>query len=127
MTPLPRVPEKRVQADIVQLLRQLGFRVWTLGTVRRAGDHPGTMQSPGLPDLLAFGHGHLLCVEVKARGGQLRPSQAAFRAECLAAPAVAHVVGGVDDVVTWLAGTGVLTARPVLPVTGDVPEEGEAD
>ena len=123
---LPRVPEKAVQAQVVQLLRQLGFRVWTLGTVRRAGDHPGTMQSPGLPDLLAFGRGHLLCVEVKARGGQLRPSQAAFRAECLAGPAVAHVVGGVDDVVTWLAGIG-LFGRPVLPVTADVPEEGEAD
>ena len=119
----PRVPEKTVQADIVRLLQTLGYRVWVTGTVRPRGDFPGTCMTPGLPDVLAFGRGQLLCVEVKARGGQLRPSQVAFRAECQAA-GVAHVVGGVEDVVRWLTVAGVV--REPLP-PAPLPEEGETD
>jgi hypothetical protein len=125
---VPRIPERTVQADIVRLLRTLGFAVWVTGTVRPRGDHPGTCMTPGLADILAFGRGRLLCVEVKARGGQLRPSQVAFRDECQAA-GVAHVAGGVDDVVDWLIRSGVVAgviADAVVP-PADVPEEGEAD
>ena len=96
-----RVPERTVQADIVKLLTLIGFEVWTLGTTRRRGDHPGTMQSAGLPDLSAGGRGRCLMVEVKARGGQLRPAQVRFQAMCQAA-GVDHVAGGLDDVVAWL-------------------------
>jgi hypothetical protein len=117
-----RVSEKATQAAVVALLHKVGFRVWTIGTTRPNGDHRGTCQSPGLPDLLAFGRGRLLVVEVKARGGVLRPEQVAFRAECQAA-GVAHVVGGVEDVWAWLS-------RMWTPLNGHrdvLPEEGEAD
>ena len=123
-----RVPEKTVQADIVRLLETLGFRVWTTGTVRPRGDHPGTCMTPGLPDVLAFGRGQLLCVEVKARGGQLRPSQVAFRDACMAVKGnVFHVVGGVEDVVRWLTAAGVVRDGWAQPTPPPLAEEGEAD
>lgn len=48
-----RVPEKVVQAHIVQLIRSLGGRAYVLGTRRRSTDFHGTMQTPvgdGWPD-----------------------------------------------------------------------------
>jgi len=124
----PRVPEKAVQADCVTLLRWFGFHVIVLGTVRPQGDHPGTRQSPGAPDLIAIGHGRCLMVEVKARGGRLRPAQMVFRQRCLEAD-VSHVVGGVDDLIAWLQAEGVRRplALSTLAAAADVPEEGEAD
>lgn len=49
-----RLPEKAVQQQIVHLLRSLGAHVYEIGTRRRRQDYPGTMQSPGIPDLVAF-------------------------------------------------------------------------
>lgn len=104
------VPEKVEQAHIVQLLRSIGGRVYVMGTRRRAGDYQGTMQSEGIPDLLAFlpkresatGQRQvLLFVECKRRGGRLRPEQQAFREFALAAE-LAHVVGDLDAVIAWL-------------------------
>lgn len=112
----PRVPEKTEQAHIVQLLRSVGARVWVLGTRRRRGDYPGTMQTPGVPDLVAFvlvrdrpKPRRLLWVEVKAEGGYLRPEQAEFASLCDAA-GVAHVVGGLDAVLARLVSWGVVRA-----------------
>lgn len=73
--PTTRVPEKAVQAQIVHLLRSIGANVYVLGTTRRKGDHQGTMQTPGIPDLYVFlprlpsgldNHISTLWVEVKA-------------------------------------------------------------
>ena len=113
-----RQPERYAQGAIVQLLRTVGCQVWTLGTTRRRGEHHGTMQSPGLPDLLAFlprGMG-LLCLEVKAKGGRLRPEQEVFRNATLACAApwqVHHVVGGLDTVIGYLMSLGLLKAQDV--------------
>ena len=113
-----RQPERYAQGAIVQLLRTVGCQVWTLGTTRRRGDHPGTMQSPGLPDLLAFlprGMG-LLVVEVKSPKGRLRPEQEVFRSAALACAApwqVHHVVGGLDAVIGYLMSLGLLQAQDV--------------
>lgn len=125
MTRLPRrnrAPERVEQQHIVQLLRSLGAKVWTLGTVRRTGDYQGTMQSPGLPDVIAFlkappttpnaAPRRLLVVEVKAAGGRLRPEQAEFRAMCVAS-GTASVVGGLDAVIAWLIAEGHLTTQQV--------------
>ena len=122
---MPRVSEKVVQAQITQLLRSIGGAVYVLGTVRRRGDYPGTCQSPGLPDLLAFlpppssGPGlpgsaleMLVAVEVKAAGGRLRPEQAAFRAHALAA-GMTHLVGDLDVVIAWLVCRGFLRSSSV--------------
>ena len=98
---------------MTRLLQLLGAVVYTLGTTRRRGDHPSTMMSPGLPDLMAFlparqsDPPRLLMIECKRAGGQLSPAQAAYRQHCLDA-GVAHVVGPLDSLVAWLVGAGYL-------------------
>ena len=111
---LPRIAEKAVQAQCVALLRSLGARVWVLGTVRAKGDHPGTRQTPGFPDVNAFIRGCCLYLEVKAAGGKLRPEQADFREAALSCGApVYHVVGGVDELFAWLVERGIVKAENV--------------
>ena len=109
---LPRVPERIVQRQVVHLLRSLGGEVWVLGTVRPRGDTPGTRQTAGIGDLFACLKGRALWVEVKAAGGKLRPEQAVFREAVLSTPCH-HVVGGVDEVIQWLVGQGLLRADAV--------------
>lgn len=115
--------EKVEQAHIVQLIRSIGGRVYVLGTRRPRGDHAGTCQSAGVPDLIAFLPPRprptvvlgvpvapvaiqtkpvLLFVECKASGGRLRPEQQQFRELCQDAE-VAHVVGDLDAVIAFLA------------------------
>lgn len=107
-----RIPERVVQRQIVHLLRAVGAQVWVLGTTRRRGDHPGTMQTPGIGDLFAVLRGRALWVEVKAAGGKLRPEQVVFRDAVQTTPCH-HVTGGVDEVVAWLVGQGILRADAV--------------
>lgn len=114
MTPPGRL-EKHEQADIVRLLRSLGWAVYVLGTRRRTGDYQGTMQSPGIPDLEAFSpppKRAMLKIEVKAKGGRLRPEQAVYQDLCRDAD-IAHLVGGVDEAVSWLIANGFLDAQNV--------------
>jgi len=106
-----RVPETAEQAHIVQLTRTLGGTAYVLGTTRRRGDYAGTMQTPGVPDLLLFlprrdGGREFVAWEVKAAGGRLRPDQARFAGECQAA-AVAHGIGGFDAFIAFLVARGV--------------------
>ncbi len=110
----PRIPEKVVQAQCVALLRRLGARVWVLGTVRAKGDFPGTRQTPGISDVIAFLRGACLFLECKAAGGTLRPEQADFREAALTCGApVYHVVGGVDELFAWLVERGIVKADNV--------------
>lgn len=120
-----RISERQVQASIVQLLKTLGARVWVLGTVRRVGDYAGTMQTPGIPDLLAFlpprpcpphcsGEAcpkpyRQLWIEVKADGGRLRPQQTFFRDSCELA-GVEHITGDLDAVLRYLRAAGYVKA-----------------
>lgn len=111
---LPRIPEKAVQAQCVALLRSLGAQVWVLGTVRARGDHPGTRQTPGVSDVIAFLRGACLFLECKAAGGKLRPEQVVFREAALSCGApVYHVVGGVNELFAWLVERGVVKAENV--------------
>jgi hypothetical protein len=114
--PWPRLTdrtEKGEQAAIVDLLRYVGASVWVLGTRRPRGDYPGTRQTPGLPDVMAFlppspggKRWVLLCIEVK-RGPRerLRPGQQAFRELCQLA-GISHVVGPFEAVWAWLRDHG---------------------
>src|SRR5262245_25795347 len=103
-----RVPlEKTEQAAITKLLLTIGAAVYVIGTRRPHGDHQGTRQTPGLPDLLAFlppdrnTMRECLAIECKRRGGRLSNAQKLFREHCLAAN-IGHVVGTCDDVIAWL-------------------------
>lgn len=109
-----RVSERTEQANIVALLKRVGADVYVLGTVRRRGDHQGTMQSPGLPDLYAFvpsprapGLRSTVWIEVKANGGRLRPAQSRFRHLCGVSNHW-HIVGGLDTVIAWLKERGAV-------------------
>jgi hypothetical protein len=108
--------EKYEQADGVQLLRSIGATVYVLGTVRRATDYHGTMQTPGLPDVQAFlprrlaHQPRLLMWEVKRTGGRIRAEQAEFRRLCLGAT-VDHVVGDLSTLMAWLVEHGYLRAE----------------
>jgi hypothetical protein len=118
----PRVPERVEQEHIKRLLRSVGGQVYVMGTTRRRGDYGGTMQTEGIPDLMAFlprrgsdvasTQRTFLFVECKARGGRLRPEQVQFRELCLDAD-VAHVVGDLDAVIEWLAARGYVKADSV--------------
>lgn len=100
---VPRVPERVEQQHIVQLIRSIGGAVYVLGTTRRRGDYPGTMQTPGIPDLYAIlpVTYESVWIEVKAEGGMLRPEQQQFRELCEKGH-VAHIVGGLSTVLAWL-------------------------
>jgi hypothetical protein len=111
---LPRPTERQEQAHIAALLRSLGAYVLTLGTTRKRGDYHGTMQTPGLPDVICFlpaklGHEakQLLFIEVKAPTGRLRPEQITFLEQCHDA-GIPHIVGGLDTVFRWLVDQGYL-------------------
>lgn len=111
----PRVPEKAVQLHIVRFLRSLRATVYVLGTHRRGGDFQGTMQTPGVPDLIAFvplvdGSLFQVYIECKAAGGRLRPEQQVFRDLCEKA-GVDHIVGDLDTVIAWAIRNGLARAQ----------------
>ena len=110
--------EKDIQADIVKLLESVGAAVYRIGTTRKRGDHQGTMQTPGIPDLLAFVAVPFplstlhkatvqLWIEVKRPDGTMGYAQTRFRLRALEA-GCEHVTGGIDEVVDWLERRGVV-------------------
>ena len=113
--------EKEIQADIVKLLKTVGAAVYQIGTTRKKGDHQGTMQTPGIPDLVAFAmvpglasphapfvvHVEQLWIEVKRPGGTMSAPQRLFRTQAVTA-GCELVVGGVDEVLVWLKDRGVV-------------------
>lgn len=116
-----RQPEKHEQAQIVKALKALGAAVYVLGTRRRQGDHQGTCQTHGLPDLVCFvPRAGQVWIEVKVTGGRLTPAQRVFALQCEQA-SVSHVVGGLDAVRRWLESRGVIrverTAKLAKPPT----------
>jgi hypothetical protein len=111
-----RTPERAEQAAIVRLLRTLRAEVYVLGTTRRRGDYPGTMQTAGLPDLVLFlppqsagGRWRQVWCEVKAIDGRLSPAQRAFRGHCGDA-GVDYIYGSLTAVIDWLAAQGYVRA-----------------
>ena len=96
------------------------------------------MQTPGIPDLLAFvdipvsismrlynteSARHIaphtrsvqLWIEVKRPGGTLAGAQKAFRLRALEA-GCCHVTGGVDEVLDWLKARGAVKYGPIRAV-----------
>lgn len=124
--PRPTADEKHEQAQILNLVAQLGGRAYVLGTRRarycgvcgsRTTDH-GTRQTEGLGDLLVYlpppppkrvgtAAWVPLWIEVKGKGGTLSAEQVQFREINLRAQ-VAHIVGGLEAVVAWLETGGWL-------------------
>jgi len=97
--------EKHEQQRIVQYARLTGGEVYVLGTRRRRSDYPGTMQTPGLPDLWimwpTLGIG--CWWEVKRAGGRRTPEQVAFGTACTQT-ATYYGYGPFDVFKTWIDG-----------------------
>jgi hypothetical protein len=117
----PRL-EKHEQVDGVRLLVSLGAKVYVSGTVRRHGDYPGTMQTPGIPDVEAYlpaprygaplpdGRAQrLLKWECKRPRGRMSSAQVEYAAHARAA-GVDHVAGDLTALLTWLVDAGYLRA-----------------
>ncbi|MDP2319603.1 MAG: hypothetical protein Q8O42_09735 [Acidobacteriota bacterium] len=120
--------EKSEQLAIRELMITLGAEEYVIGTVRRKGDYPGTMQTPGIPDLQFFlpekrawrsdaGKASLtrrfVVVEAKrAKGGRFSSQQIEYRGLCAAA-GVDYIGGSLDDVIAWLIAEGYLKASQV--------------
>jgi hypothetical protein len=107
--------EASEQEQGITLLRSLGGAVYRLGVRRRKGDHPSTMMSAGLPDVLAFlphrgsGVRTFVAWECKAPGGRVRPEQREFAGLCFEA-GVAHVTGDLTALMRWLVDAKFLRA-----------------
>lgn len=114
-----RVPEKVVQAQIRHALLSVGAAVYTIGRPpRRDAVFKGTGQTPGIPDLYVLlpvspmhHAAHGLWIEVKAKGGKLRPHQIDFMWRCGQA-GIPHLVGGLDDVLAYLQARGYIREYP---------------
>jgi hypothetical protein len=115
--------EKDEQAAIVKLCEMVGGKVYVLGRPpRHDAVYKGTGQTPGIPDLLVhlpsrgangmWTAAHQVWVEVKARGGRLRPEQRGFRDFCELA-GIPHIVGGLDAVVRYLGERGYVKETPM--------------
>jgi hypothetical protein len=103
-----RIPERVVQSQIRAALLAIGAKVYTIGRPpRKDAVFKGTGQTAGIPDMFAFlplrgGVGpSAVWIEVKAKGGRLRPEQAEFAALCAGA-GIPHLVGGLDVVLAYL-------------------------
>lgn len=118
----PAGDERSEQGSIKNLLEQLGALVYTLGTVRATccgvcgspNTDPTTRQTPGLADLVVYlpaprrqpARGWtMVWIECKGRRGTLSLEQVAFRELNLRA-GVAHVVGGLDELLEYLTAGG---------------------
>ena len=109
LPPPRRQPEKAIQRAVIQLLMAARAEVYVLGVHRKRGDHQGTMQTPGIPDILAFlppADGGLgpylqLWIEVKAPAGRESKAQRTFKTWCIFSRQ-SHITGGVDEVMRYL-------------------------
>ena len=106
--------EAKVSLEIREFLKTIGCAVYSTEQGYRnpkTAGRGGTRTTPGIPDLLVFGTGPELpffFCEVKAPGGKLRDSQAAFQSEA-ARMGVPHLVAwDVRDVFDWLVERGVI-------------------
>ena len=65
-------PETKIRLEIRRFLKKMGFAIWDMEQNRP------TRQTPGFSDLVVFGHGTILFVEVKTPTGKLTGYQEEF-------------------------------------------------
>ena len=94
---MTKITEKQVQKLVKEMLSICHVVIYDTSQPFRAAI------TPGVPDLLCFGPRHgFFVVEVKAPGGSQSPAQRLFQQHCEAA-GVPYVLGGVDQVLAFLA------------------------
>jgi hypothetical protein len=103
MSPRPRKPwspdnlEASHQRRGLKLLRELGWRTWTLN------QHRASNVAPGVPDVYALHprHGALWWEAKGTTGHKQSPKQVEFQAACTECR-VAYVCGTIDDLKQYL-------------------------
>src|SRR4030095_15852963 len=111
--------EKAEHAGTVKLLKlprvPLGLDGPNCGMF--VAEHPGTCQTPGLPDLLAFLPGEpirpVCFIEQKRAGGQLSDDQRTFRVLAETSSAL-YIAGTMTDVLAWLTDRGYFKNRSLM-------------
>ncbi len=95
-------PEQAIRYGIKRFLKQVGFAVWDMEQNRR------TRQTPGFSDLVAFGHGVILFIEVKTEKGRLSAYQEEFGDEVAQNGGVFLVWRSTRDAWDYLVQIGVI-------------------
>ena len=96
-------PETRIRIDIREFLKKMGFSLWDLEQNRK------TRQTPGFSDLVAFGHGMILFIEVKTETGTQSENQKIFEAEVKANGGTYLVWRDVREAWDYLVTKGIIT------------------
>lgn len=117
--------EKVEQLGIRELMLKIGAAEYVLGTTRKRGDHPGTMQTPGIADLqfflperrvervaLGFTRRFVVVEAKRERGGRFSTAQIEYRGLCAAA-GVDYIGGCLNDVIAWLMREGYVKAANI--------------
>jgi hypothetical protein len=97
-----QIAEGKLQRDIIDLLHKLRYLVNHNYDSRRSGP------DKGLPDLIIVGHGRLIFVELKKRGGKVALAQRVWRQQLMEAGAEAYVWWPSD----WSSGAIDAILRP---------------
>ena len=95
-------PEQKIRLEIRKFLKDVGFSVWDLEQNRK------TRQTPGFSDLVAFGHGLILFIEVKTETGKLSEYQEVFAYEVRANGGTFLLWRDVREAWDYLAGLGII-------------------
>lgn len=74
----PNLLEKEIEAEMIRWLETVGFKVYKTSQYRR----PRGM-STGIADLIAFGYGRTVFVEVKTRWGRQSEDQKTFEMDAV--------------------------------------------
>ncbi len=96
-------PETRIRIDIREFLKKMGYALWDLEQNRK------TRQTPGFSDLVAFGHGMILFIEVKTEKGKLSDAQEVFAHSVRANGGTYLVWRDVREAWDYLVSVGIIT------------------
>ncbi|MCK5316291.1 MAG: hypothetical protein KAJ55_00175 [Anaerolineales bacterium] len=96
-------PEQKIRIEIREFLKTISFAVWDLEQNRK------TRQTPGFSDLVAFGHGLILFIEVKTEKGTQSDFQKGFEVEVKANGGHYLLWRDVREVWDYLVGLGIIT------------------
>lgn len=95
--------ESENQAQIKAFLEDSGFSVYVTSSARK-----GWGVTPGIPDLIAFGLGCVLFVEVKSSTGKAKPEQEEFIDGVNSNNGYALVAREASDVFDFLVEWGII-------------------
>lgn len=98
-------PEQKIRIEIREFMKTMGFAAWDLEQGRK------TRQTPGISDLIIFGHDLILFVEVKTPKGTQSDHQKLFELEVTANGGTYLIWRDVRDAWDYLVGQGIIKSE----------------